>query len=76
MRRDPALASLLKHVKYNCHCKCDKTAATVHFHDRSSSFRENGLLFSLACIVVNAKGITCNNAAVNDEVEHLGGHAD
>ena len=65
MRMDPAPASLLKLVKCNCHGKCDKNSCSCY---------KNGLLCSLAC--GHCKGITCNNAAVNNEAEHLGGHVD
>ena len=63
MRMDPAPATLLKLVKCNCHGKCDKNSCSCY---------KNGLVCSLAC--GHCKGITCNNAAVNNEAEHLGGH--
>ena len=63
MRMDPVPASLLKLVKCNCHGKCDKNSCSCY---------KNGLVCSLAC--GHCKGITCNNAAVNNEAEHLGGH--
>ena len=65
MRMDPAPASLLKLVKCNCHGKCDKNSRSCY---------KNELLCSLAC--GHCKGITCNNAAVNNEAEHLVGHVD
>ena len=64
-RMNPAPASLLKLLKCNCHGKCDKNSCSCH---------KKGLLCTLTC--GQCKRITCNNAAVNNEAEHLGGHAD
>ena len=58
MQRDPAPASMLRHVRDNCHGKCDKITC---------SCREKGLVYSLEWY--HCKGITYNNAAVNTGVE-------
>ena len=60
MQKDAAPPSLLKLVRCNCNGKCDKN---------NCSCRKNGLLCTLGC--GHCKGITCTNAAVNNEAETL-----